>query len=408
MYVDSRSPLYAKFNLFANHSKIIYFDITSMVVNDNNAGIGRAMKIILQLLTKKYSASFLIIPVYFYRGYCYCSYAYAKKFNNTKLLDLIKSDLYIEHLAPNSIFLRIDINFAISKSKRLATWFMEQKKKGVVCVQIIHDLIPISHPKLSEEVYAFEFEEEITAASLYFDLSICVSRNTMNEYGKWLNMAARGSKMKIDWLHWGYDIDKYNSHYTEKNIEVKLDNIYGEYFLMVSTIEPKKGYDIVIEAFDYLWHAGYTKSLVIVGKEGFKTTKLIQKIKSHPLCNKKLFWLDYGVSDRELTFLYENARAFIMASMIEGFGMGVVEAAKYQKPLILRDIPVFREIASDNAYYFSATKGKDLANEILHWEDLYKNNLYPSSDAFKLTTWEECCDRLMKIITDYVNDKKLH
>ena len=36
----------------------------------------------------------------------------------------------------------------------------------------------------------------------------------------------------------------------------------------------------------------------------------------------------------------------------EGFGLPLIEAAQYGLPIIARDIPVFREVAGENAYYF--------------------------------------------------------
>lgn len=406
-YLNSRRPLYEKLYLTNSNSKIIYFDITSMVMADNNAGIQRAMKIMLQLLTQKYNDQFLLVPIYFYRGFCYCSYHYAKTYNNTQLLNLIQSDLYVDNLIPGSIFLRIDINFAISKSLNLSKWFLAQKNNGVFLVQIIHDLIPIVYPEFSEEEYALEFIQELKATSACFDLSIAVSKTIMLEYQEWLISERVFNNMQINWLHWGSDIENYKSHYKNIIEEEEFTLATNEYFLMVSRIEPRKDYNIVIDAFSHLWANGYTKSLIIVGTEVFKTVKLIKKIKSHPLLNKKLFWLNQGVSDSKLTLLYANARAFIMASQVEGFGLGVVEAAKYRKPLILRDIPVFREIAKDNAYYFNANNGHDLANEISKWENLYNKNVHPKSENFNHITWEQSCDNLINIINIHKDSSTL-
>lgn len=53
------------------------------------------------------------------------------------------------------------------------------------------------------------------------------------------------------------------------------------------------------------------------------------------------------VSDSSLRWLYENCRAFVMASLGEGFGMPVAEAAAIGKPVVASDIAVFREIVAD-------------------------------------------------------------
>lgn len=397
IYNDAKYPRFEKLGIEGNTAQTIYFDISSVVLNDQNAGIHRAMKIILQILIEKYSDRFLIIPIYFSKGFCYCPYAYVVKFNNTKLLNFINDNKYIENFVPQSIFLSIDINFFMSKSKKIAKWLIQQHSHTLF-VKIIHDLIPILNPELSEEIFSGEFEEELRMNSLYFDQAICVSKSTMHDYKQWLIQQNIHSNIRIDWIHWGADIEKYKSHYDGNNIQDFPKDNYGEYFLMVSTIEPKKGYEDVLEAFDKLWSNGYNKSLVIVGREGFKTRTLIRKILNHPLLNKKLFWLNMGVSDTELIYLYENARAFIMASSTEGFGLGVIEAAKYHAPLILRNIPIFHEIAKDSAYYFAKDEKFDLATEILVWDQLYVDDLHPKSKYLSISTWEQSCDKIMNII----------
>ena len=52
-----------------------------------------------------------------------------------------------------------------------------------------------------------------------------------------------------------------------------------------------------------------------------------------------------GVDDGTLTWLYENCRLFVFPSLDEGFGLPVVEAALSGAPMVLSDIPAFRELA---------------------------------------------------------------
>ena len=56
--------------------------------------------------------------------------------------------------------------------------------------------------------------------------------------------------------------------------------------------------------------------------------------------------------DLALAEAYASHDALLMASEGEGFGLPVAEAMHAGLPLILRDLPVFREIAGDDALYF--------------------------------------------------------
>ena len=120
---------------------------------------------------------------------------------------------------------------------------------------------------------------------------------------------------------------------------------------MVATIEPRKGHHQTLKAFELLWGQGADINLVIVGKQGWLVEELIENIKAHSELNKRLFWQE-GISDEYLENIYAESTCLIAASEGEGFGLPLIEAAQKGKPIIARDIKVFREVAGDYAYYF--------------------------------------------------------
>ena len=56
--------------------------------------------------------------------------------------------------------------------------------------------------------------------------------------------------------------------------------------------------------------------------------------------------------------------SLIAASECEGFGLPLIEAARQGLPVIARDIPVFREVAGDHAFYYSAGRPEELADAL--------------------------------------------
>ncbi|MDZ7598485.1 MAG: glycosyltransferase [Desulfobacterales bacterium] len=70
-----------------------------------------------------------------------------------------------------------------------------------------------------------------------------------------------------------------------------------------------------------------------------------------------MFWLQ-GISDEYLEQVYACA-CLVAASLNEGFGLPLIEAARHRVPIIARDIPVFREVAADCAFIFDE-KPRDL------------------------------------------------
>lgn len=62
-----------------------------------------------------------------------------------------------------------------------------------------------------------------------------------------------------------------------------------------------------------------------------------------------------GVTDAEYAELLDGAFALVHASLDEGFGIPLIEAMSAGTPIVVSDIPIFREVGADAAGYFPAT-----------------------------------------------------
>lgn len=160
-------------------------------------------------------------------------------------------------------------------------------------------------------------------------------------------------------------------------------------------MEPRKRYDQVLEAFNILWQKGIDVNLEIVGRPGWKTEETISIIENSKYLNKKLFWHKNFISDKELSALYANCTAVLFATEAEGFGLPVIEASLHNKPLILRDLPIFKEIAKESAFYFSGFEAENLSCAIENWLTLYKQNKIPLPNI-KANSWEESTEMICK------------
>ena len=174
-------------------------------------------------------------------------------------------------------------------------------------------------------------------------------------------------------------------------------------FLMVGTIEPRKGYLQTIEAFSQLWNDGNDVSLVIVGREGWKDLSddmrrdiptTIDRLRTHPELNKRLFWLE-GISDEYLEKIYAASTCLIAASYGEGFGLPLIEAAQHKLPIIARDIPVFREVAGEFAWYFEGNDPVKLKDAIAGWMDMQINKGAPQSRNIPILSWAQSAEQLI-------------
>jgi glycosyltransferase involved in cell wall biosynthesis len=131
-------------------------------------------------------------------------------------------------------------------------------------------------------------------------------------------------------------------------------------FVMVGTVEPRKGHDYVLDAFESLWARGVDATLVFVGKPGWNVDALIARFDGHPQKDRKFFCLGF-MPEADVAAFYRGAHATIVASIAEGFGLPIYEAAFHGSPLLLSDLAVFRELAGDHARYFTAGSAEALA-----------------------------------------------
>jgi glycosyltransferase involved in cell wall biosynthesis len=107
-----------------------------------------------------------------------------------------------------------------------------------------------------------------------------------------------------------------------------------------------------------------------------------------------LLWLE-GVSDEYLEHLYNHSDCLIAASYGEGFGLPLIEAAQYKLPIIARDLPVFREVAGEHAWYFSGASAQEMAQSLTEWLTLFEQNRHPQSGQMPWLTWKGSARQLI-------------
>jgi glycosyltransferase involved in cell wall biosynthesis len=110
-----------------------------------------------------------------------------------------------------------------------------------------------------------------------------------------------------------------------------------------------------------------------------------------------LIWLQ-GVSDEYLERIYADSTALIAASEGEGFGLPIIEAAQHGLPVVLRDIPVFREVAGEAGFYFPAHSAADTAQCLKNWLALYQAGTHPKSQGLAYQSWEQSVQQIRAVL----------
>jgi glycosyltransferase involved in cell wall biosynthesis len=266
------------------------------------------------------------------------------------------------------------------------------KEKGGKLVVVVYDILPLIHPALFNRDVAADFAawfDEIVCAS---DAAVAISRATAESLAAYRRQRGREGAFPIGWWPLGADFAKGAAG--EPSARAKQVAAGPPYFLSVGTLEPRKGYPVALEAFERLWAKGRDISYVIVGRPGWNTRALQQRLRSHPEAGRRLHWFD-SAGDADLQLLYAHARGAVSAAVAEGFGLPLVEAALRGAPVIASDIPVFREVAGAGARYFDLVDPAGLAAAI---EDALEAPR--TAPQIKTISWRESAQALARLLRE--------
>ncbi len=126
------------------------------------------------------------------------------------------------------------------------------------------------------------------------------------------------------------------------------------YLLHLGTLEPRKNLGWLIEAFAaWLEHTGADWHLVLAGAPGWggEPARLAAAVRRLNLTER--VWFPGWVPPSGMRDLHGRARAVVLPSLLEGFGIPLLDAMAYGVPVLCHDIPSLRELAGDHAAWFS-------------------------------------------------------
>lgn len=105
-----------------------------------------------------------------------------------------------------------------------------------------------------------------------------------------------------------------------------------------------------------------------------------------------------SVSEEQLRALYSHAHAFVYPSLVEGFGLPLLEAMAARVPVVASDVPVFREIAGDAVGYFTPRSPGELAAAVRRLDDAAARAraLDAGSALAAAATWEASVTKLLR------------
>ncbi|MCX7284510.1 MAG: glycosyltransferase family 1 protein [Novosphingobium sp.] len=361
-------------------------DVSTIVRADVRTGIQRVVRAILGQLVAERLAGVIVQPVFATRNHGFCKAAFTP---DGRVINAAsrKDGLQPVAVAQGDVFLGLDL--AAHTLPLLEGRLRQWQRAGVSINIMVYDLLPLSHPAWFSRRLGRNFRRWFRVLARRADRCLCISNATAQDLARHLDAFGAKSPPAIVTTPLGADLA---ASFPSKGVPGDFPDLIAwvrgwRTALAVGTIEPRKGHDHLLAAFDHLWQAepDGNIALVIVGRAGWKTESLQQQIRTHPEFGKRLMWIEQA-SDDVLSGLYRECAGLVGASLAEGFGLPLIEALAHGMPVLARDIPVFREVGGDLFDYFDDDAPAALGQSVRQW---LANPRIPTSEMIStLPRWE--------------------
>jgi len=191
---------------------------------------------------------------------------------------------------------------------------------------------------------------------------IAVSQNTQND----LTSNYQLPITNVGFFYSGIDeiyrpIDKGDINLQKIKIKYALPD---QFILFLSTVEPRKNLETLVDAFESLEDENNNFHLVIAGKVGWKSEKILKRIEQ----NKKIKLLNF-VEMEDKHYLYNLAKMLVFPSHYEGFGFPPLEAMACGVPVICANNSSLSEVCGSAAILIDSHNAADLKEAIVALND---------------------------------------
>lgn len=277
-------------------------------------------------------------------------------------------------------------------NSHLAT-LLTARLRGAEVVSCLYDTVPLRYEAMCNPVVPPIFAAWFKSALTYSTGFVCISQAVADELHALLEGIAFPRPMKIGYWHLGADFSTDPADPEPRAADKRPT------CLMVGTVEPRKGHSVALDAFEDLWRANVDVELVIVGRPGWGVEHLVRRLRSHPEAGRRLHWHEKA-NDSELQRHYAESDILIAASYAEGFGLPLVEARHFGKPVIASDIPVFREVTdgAQSARFFEVGSASALSSAV---EDFLREKREGKLSAVEdnpWIDWRKSADEIRQVV----------
>lgn len=266
----------------------------------------------------------------------------------------------------------------------------------------LYDVCFMDHPEYTTEANRLFCYRGTLDSMLFADKVIAISKYTKQRL---LHFFPFVDENKIEVVYCGN-----RSTLLKEKDNLSLVHKFGlresEFYLSVGTIEPRKNYTTLLKAYKiYKEKTKDYKKLCIAGGYGWMEENFKQKITDLGLTDDVV--VTGYVSDEQLANLYRYCFAFVYPTWYEGFGLPVLEAMNFGKPVIASNVTSIPEITGDVAMLVVPGKEEEIVEGILSLEDseeLYTRLSAMGKTRAQIFSWRNVAEGILRIYSEYDNN----
>ncbi|MBT4917172.1 glycosyltransferase family 4 protein [Candidatus Peregrinibacteria bacterium] len=306
----------------------------------------------------------------------------------------------VKAVKSKSILWHLTVAFDVSKENVDIFWaptsyitpsFISKRIRTVITV---HDLVAFLFPQKHNFKATLIEKICLKRAAKRASKIITVSSNTASD----LQDKFQTPSKKIEVIPCAGNEAYKKINHQELTAFAKKTNLPKKFFLAVGTIEPRKNYKKLIEAFSIISERNPDYNLIIVGKNGWQFEEVYEEIQQKYL-QKKVHILGY-LSGKSLVNLYNLAEAFVFPSVYEGFGIPPLEAMMCGCPVVASYSSSIPEVVGDSALLIDPKSAESIASamlKIIKDEELAEKLTNKGLQQAKKFSWEKSSKELLNI-----------
>jgi glycosyltransferase involved in cell wall biosynthesis len=293
----------------------------------------------------------------------------------------------------NSIYVNVgQVGLAIP---RIVSWL--RQRPDVKSVFMLHDVIPLERPELVSSKDQRRHRRIVDRTARYASGLIASTA------------AAREAVLNALCLRGRSTIPVETIPFPVAPIFLENDGPDQElaerdYFVVCGTIEPRKNHHLLLNVWRELvgQRGQHAPKLVIVGSPGWGAGSVLAALARCRTLHDRVI-LAHGLSSPALRRLITHAKALLMPSLAEGFGLPIIEALAVGTPVIASDLPAHREVAGNLAIYRDPTDGRGWLADVCMLADGRRtaSEIRRRVGEYRPTTWGEYFNRIERFLKTF-------